>query len=68
MTPSPTRSLAVDGLSALGIAVVSIFCMNFIMLQAFHIPILPQNAHDWRENIDYGASIAFGFIAGVLTR
>lgn len=68
MAPSVQRSLAVDFVSALGIAVVSILIMNFVMLEAFHIPILPQNREDWRENLDYGASIAFGFFAGVLAR
>jgi hypothetical protein len=68
MAPSVQRSLAVDFVSALGIAVVSILIMNFVMLEAFHIPILPQNGEDWREDLDYGASIAFGFFAGVLAR
>lgn len=68
MATSPPRSLAVDFVSALGIAVVSILIMNFVMLEAFHIPILPQNAEDWREDIEYGTSIAFGFFAGVLAR
>jgi hypothetical protein len=68
MATSPHRSLAVDFVSALGIAVISILIMNFVMLEAFHIPILPQNAEDWREDIEYGTSIAFGFFAGVLAR
>ena len=68
MATSPPRSLAVDFVSALGIAVVSILIMNFVMLEAFRIPILPQNAEDWREDIEYGTSIAFGFFAGVLAR
>ena len=68
MATSPPRSLAVDFVSALGIAVISILIMNFVMLEAFRIPILPQNAEDWREDIEYGTSIAFGFFAGVLAR
>jgi hypothetical protein len=68
MATSPHRSLAVDFVSALGIAVISILIMNFVMLEAFHIPVLPQNAEDWREDIEYGTSIAFGFFAGVLAR
>jgi hypothetical protein len=68
MATAPPRSLAVDFVSALGIAVISILIMNFVMLEAFHIPILPQNAEDWHEDIEYGTSIAFGFFAGVLGR
>jgi K+-sensing histidine kinase KdpD len=68
MSLAVQRSLAVDFVSAIGIAVVSILIMNFVMLEAFHIPILPQNAQDWRENIQYGTSIAFGFFSGVLAR
>ncbi len=68
MATSPQRSLAVDFVSALGIAVISILIMNFVMLEAFHIPVLPQNGEDWREDIEYGTSIAFGFFAGVLAR
>ncbi len=65
---APNRSIAVDCVSAVGIAIVSILIMNFVMLEAYHIPMLPQDAEDWREDVEYGASIAFGFIAGVLGR
>jgi len=68
MQVSSNRSIAVDCVSAIGISIVSILIMNFIMLVLYHIPLLPQNPADWRENIEWSASIAFGFIAGVLGR
>jgi hypothetical protein len=68
MAPSPKRSLAVDCLSALGIAVISILIMSFVVSRTDNVPIMPHSAEDWREFIQYGASIAFGFIAGVLGR
>jgi hypothetical protein len=68
MAPSPKRSFAVDCVSALGIASISILIMSFIVSRADHVPVMPQSAGDWREFIQYGASIAFGFITGVLGR
>jgi len=68
MAQSPKRSLAVDALSALGIAVISILIMSFVVSRTDNVPIMPHSAEDWREFIQYGASIAFGFIAGVLGR
>jgi hypothetical protein len=68
MAPSPKRSLAVDILSALGIAVISILIMSFVVSRTDNVPVMPHNAQDWREFIEYGASIAFGFMAGVFGR
>jgi hypothetical protein len=68
MAPSPKRSLAVDALSAIGIAFISILIMSFVVSRTDNVPIMPHSAQDWREFIQYGASIAFGFMAGVLGR
>ncbi len=68
MTPSEKRSFAVDCLSEIGIAFVSILVMSFVVSRTDNVPVLPASVEDWREFIEYGASIAFGFISGVLAR
>lgn len=68
MRVSPHRSLAVDFVSSLGIAVVSILIMSFAVAQTDHVPILPQGAEEWSEFFKYVCNIAFGFFAGVLAR
>ncbi|HVA12336.1 MAG TPA: hypothetical protein VNF99_03725 [Stellaceae bacterium] len=68
MRVSPHRSLAVDFVSSLGIAVVSILIMSFAVAQTDHVPILPQGGEEWSEFVKYVCNIAFGFFAGVLAR
>ncbi|HEX3970668.1 MAG TPA: zinc ribbon domain-containing protein [Stellaceae bacterium] len=68
MRVSENRSLAVDFVSSLGIAVVSIFIMFFVVARTDHVPILPQGAAEWSEFFKYVSNIAFGFFAGVLMR
>jgi hypothetical protein len=62
------RSLLLDFLVGLLIAVVSILAMAAVVSKIDHVPFLPANASDWREFAEYGASIAFGFFTGVLAR
>ena len=68
MRVSPARSLAVDFVSSLGIAVVSILLMSFVVARMDHVAILPSSGQEWVEDIKYACNIAFGFFAGVLTR
>jgi hypothetical protein len=68
MRVSKHRSLAVDFVSSLGIAVVSILIMSFAVARTDHVPILPQGAVEWSEFFKYVSNIAFGFFAGVLMR
>lgn len=68
MRVSKHRSLAVDFVSSLGIAVVSILVMSFAVARTDHVPILPQGAAEWSEFFKYVSNIAFGFFAGVLMR
>ena len=68
MRVSPSRSLAVDFVSSLGIAVVSILLMSFVVARMDHVPILPSSGQEWIEDIKYACNIAFGFFAGVLAR
>jgi hypothetical protein len=32
------------------------------------VAFLPQTAYEWREHAEYSASIAFGFVTGVIVR
>ncbi|HEY1504046.1 MAG TPA: hypothetical protein VGF92_07085 [Stellaceae bacterium] len=68
MRVSPHRSLAVDFVSSIGIAVVSILIMSFAVARTDHVPILPQGPAEWSEFFKYVSNIAFGFFAGVLVR
>lgn len=68
MRVSPHRSLAVDFVSSLGIAIVSILVMSFAVAQTDHVPILPQGVEEWSEFVKYVCNIAFGFFAGALAR
>jgi hypothetical protein len=68
MRVSEHRSLAVDFVSSLGIAVVSILIMSFVVARTDHVPVLPQGGEEWGEFLKYVCNIAFSFFAGVLVR
>jgi hypothetical protein len=68
MRVSEQRSLAVDFVSSLGIAVVSILIMSFAVARTDHVPILPQGGEEWSEFFKYVCNIGFSFFAGVLAR
>jgi hypothetical protein len=42
--------------------------MSAIVGKLDNVPVLPRNAYEWREFAEYGISIAFGFLTGVLIR
>jgi hypothetical protein len=50
------------------VAVASILSMSAIVGKLDNVPVLPRNAYEWREFAEYGISIAFGFLTGVLIR
>jgi hypothetical protein len=50
------------------IAVASILSMSAIVGKLDNVPVMPRNAFEWREFAEYGVSIAFGFLTGVLIR
>lgn len=50
------------------VAVLSILVMSMIVGKLDKVPVLPRNAYEWREFVEYGASIAFGFLTGVIVR
>jgi hypothetical protein len=65
---SGQRSLVLGFLYALVIAVLSILVMAKVVGRLDNVPVLPRNGYEWREFVEYGASIAFGFFTGVVIR
>lgn len=48
------------------LAISSVIGMSWITSLVDHTPILPQNAFEWREYLEYAASISFSFLTGML--
>ena len=48
------------------LAVASVIGMGWITSLVDHTPVLPQNAFEWREYLEYAASISFSFLTGML--
>jgi hypothetical protein len=48
------------------LAVASVLGMSAIIGLVDQTPILPRNAFEWRELLEYSASIAFSFLTGML--
>lgn len=48
------------------LAVTSVIGMSWITSLVDQTPILPQNAFEWREYLEYAASISFSFLTGML--
>jgi len=48
------------------LAIASVIGMSWITSLADHSPVWPQNLFEWREVLEYSASIAFSFLTGML--
>jgi hypothetical protein len=48
------------------LAISSVIGMSWITSQVDHSSVLPQTLFDWKELIEYSASIAFSFLTGML--
>jgi hypothetical protein len=53
-------------LSVVLLAVTTVIGMSWITSLVDHSPILPQNIFEWREMLEYAASISFSFLTGML--
>ena len=49
-------------------ALVAILTMSILVSRIDRTPIFPTDANGWREFVDYGVSISFGVLTGVLLR
>jgi hypothetical protein len=48
------------------LAITSVIGMSWITSLVDHSPVLPQNLFEWKELLEYSASIAFSFLTGML--
>lgn len=48
------------------LAIVSVFGMSYMTHLVDGTPVMPQNAFEWREFVEYGISIAASFWAGMI--
>jgi hypothetical protein len=65
---SGRRTLPLAFAYGLVIAVASILTMSAIVGKLDNVPVLPRNGYEWREFAEYGASITFAFVTGVIIR
>jgi len=48
------------------LAIASVIGMSWITSLVDHTPVWPQNLFEWKEVLEYSASIAFSFLTGML--
>jgi len=48
------------------LAIASVIGMSWITSLVDSTPVMPQNAFEWREYLEYAASISFSFLTGML--
>lgn len=53
-------------IAAAGLASASVIGMSAITGWVDHTPVMPQNLVEWKEFIEYAASISFSFLTGML--
>ena len=63
---SRRRSVVAWFTGVLLLALISVIGMSWLTSLVDKTPVLPQNMFEWREFIDYGASISFSFLTGML--
>jgi hypothetical protein len=60
--------LASAFIAGMAVAILSILTMSAVVARLDKVPMLPRDAFEWREFVEYGASITFGFFTGAITR
>ncbi len=65
---SERKTLTNGLLLGLAIAVAAIPTMTAIVSAVDKVPFLPKDSYEWWEHAYYSASIAFGFLTGVIVR
>lgn len=60
------RALAPWFLAALGLAALSVIGMSWVTSLVDHTPVMPQSTIEWKDFIEYSASISFSFLTGML--
>jgi hypothetical protein len=65
---SENKTLLTELLLGAVIALAAIPTMAAVVTEVDKVPFWPKDAHEWREHAEYSASIAFGFLTGVIIR
>jgi hypothetical protein len=60
------RALLPWFVAVVGLAASSVVGMSAITAWVDHTPVMPQNLLEWKEFIEYAASISFSFLTGML--
>jgi hypothetical protein len=53
-------------LSVVLLAITTVISMSWLTSLVDHSPVLPQSVFEWREMLEYAASITFSFLTGML--
>jgi hypothetical protein len=62
------RPLLANFVASILLAAVAVFAMSYLTAKIANQPMMPQNAEDWREIIQFSLSILFAFMGGVFAR
>ncbi|MCP8937428.1 hypothetical protein NK718_02780 [Alsobacter sp. SYSU M60028] len=62
------RPVIHGAMTGLAVAIAAVLTMSLVVARLDHVSVLPVDPAGWRELADYGASIAFSFLTGVLLR
>lgn len=46
-------------------ALLAVLGMSWLTAQVDHVPVLPQDAREWREFLEYAASVGFSYTSGI---
>ena len=65
---SERKTLGTELLLGFAIAVAAIPSMAAVVSEVDKVPFLPKDSYEWYEHGYYSASIAFGFLTGVIVR
>ena len=60
------RSIFIWFLGTVVLAIASVIGMSWITSLVDHTPVLPKDAFEWREYLEYAASISLSFLTGML--
>ncbi len=66
LTPLRRQGLAFSTVAGLSLGVVAVLAMSAVVSRVDQVPLLPTSAREWREIVEYMASIGLSFITGAL--
>ena len=60
------RRFAISSIAALAISLLAVFGMSVLTTMVDGVSILPANLREWRELLEYAASIGFSYTTGIV--